>query len=90
MRGVKRKIVLLLLIFTAAIFLFTGCANLDVSFDNEGGGSAVLTISKESGTTEEDIRKQLNEVFDGVKMLSQNREVLILDSLEENEDGFRV
>lgn len=88
MRGAKRKLLLILLVLAAAIFLFTGCANLDVSFDKEGAGSAVLTISKESGATEESIRAQLNEVFEGVKIQSQNREVLTLDSLKENEDGF--
>ena len=90
MRSKSVKIITMILVLATLFLLFAGCSNVDVSFDRDGTGTATISISKEEGMTIENVEQKVEEMFAGVKMMSQNRDVLKLKSIKENNDGFQV
>ncbi len=90
MRKRALKLLTVILILCVAGMLFCGCASLDVRLKQDGSGTAVLTVEKTEGLTEESIRTQLEEVFEGVEMLSNRSEVLKIQDIQEQDGSFAV
>lgn len=90
MRRKLFKILTLLFILCVAAAIFSGCSSIDVRLQKDGAGTAVLTIAQEEGITEESIRSQLEEVFEGVEKLSNKTDVLKIKKIKQQDGCFEV
>ena len=84
------KILALVLIVITTALLLCSCSTIDVDIGRKGSGTAIVTIAKEEGVTEDSIRQSFDEISNGVKVMSEDQERLKLKSIKQTDDAFIV
>lgn len=72
------------------VLCLSGCATAQAEIGRDGSGTITLAIDKSDGTTEQDVRERMNDIFEGVSEMSGDEYRLKLKSLKERADGFVV
>ncbi len=88
----KSKIkAILVMLLACLMMLFVGsCATAKIDIDRDGSGTATITIAKSESITENTIRDEMREIFEGVDRHSGFDNRLMMESLTEAEEYYQV